>query len=134
MARYSRRLGPAANYELIGTATPIPGMSITRDWDDGELLLIARETILNGTGAQIGASFAFRVDGVQVPADVAQGTIPAGVPGTITDAQLITITKGTHTIDMISAGSAAAGDVVLQNGVSFIVIQLPLWDQDADIA
>lgn len=133
MPRYSRRLGPAANFELLATPQAVPGLSITRQWDEGELLILARVLILNGTAGTIGISFAILIDGVQIPQDVAQGQITAGNPSAFSDHALIPISGGIHTIHLVCTGSAVAGDVVLANGAILTVIQLPQWDQPDDI-
>lgn len=133
MARYSRRSGPAANFELTAVAQTIPGMTIERFYDDGELLVMATMRYFNGT-AGVGIFLPrILIDGIVYPPVSSREDTPSGFNSTHTFAHIFPITRGRHLIELQGIGSAAAGDHVVFDSAVLTVIQLPLWDRDIDI-
>lgn len=133
MARYSSRTGPPADQELVSAGAPLNGMSITRQFDAGELLILAWSRISNNAGAAAVYGLQTQLDGVTIGALGPVLNIPNATLGTVHAAFLVPITEGPHTLSLFMGGQIAAGDVAQQNGSRLIVIQLPLWDSDGDV-
>lgn len=133
MARYSRRTGPPADFELTAAFAQIPGLIIMRHFDDGELLVLFSAQLANGTFATVNAYVQIMLDGVEYPASRTAITVPTYLYSQLTATALIPISAGTHTISLEALGSADPGDFIPQALARLTVIQLPLWDSDADI-
>jgi len=133
MARYSRRRGPAADLALTLAGVEVTALTITRFFDEGELLLLFRCGIGNGTAGPITFRARLQIDGVNVSTLPPRNTIAAFLSGFLADAILAPVTAGIHTIRVMVEGSDIAGDILEQDTASLSVIQLPLWDTDADV-
>jgi len=134
MARYSRRSGPPANFELTATPTLITGLTLTRFFDEGELLISAQVEVGNATGVTITPFITVTVDGVTIPGIRGAPNIATGFRGAATLTTIVPIAAGMHTINVLGQGDAIAGDTAVANLAQLTVIQLPQWDQDTDIA
>jgi len=133
MARYSARTGPTANFELTAPFVTIPGFTITRSWDHGELFIAFGMTILNGTAAGFSHGARVLLDDQVVGPDNWVQRSSAGFQIVISGSLMTTIAAGAHLIELQADGAAAAGDVVQAGRCTLTVIQLPLWDTDVDI-
>lgn len=133
MARYSRRTGPAG---LFGVPTPftlIPGLTLTRFYDAGELFISYRSSFRSPGPTTPDAELAPFIDGIQAVVPAPKITIGAGTEMIIADAILITVAEGVHTIGLF-AGKAPPGGVFIDVGMAQLsVIQFPLWDSDEDV-
>jgi len=133
MARISRRIGPPANFEITGVDQLVPGMAVTRHFDDGEVLVLGQMQVLNGTAISRDPAIELSVDGVIDPNIFGQPNIPAGAAATCHLEAVIPISQGVHTIAMACIGTNTLGDVVFADHSVWTVIQLPQWDSEADI-
>jgi len=133
MARYSRREGPTAPFEITATLTAIPGISITRYYDEGELLILAQAAIDQEQATTTEYRVDVFVDGVSITSPAHLTQLGATAEETLTRIHLHPVTQGEHTIDLRIRGSGNVGDTVPAGGATLIVLQLPLWDSEADI-
>ena len=133
MARYSRIRGPASTFELTAADQLVPGFSITRHWDDGELLIIVASQYFNGTAAAISPFLTVFLDGAALIPNFGAGSVPAAASNTLVGYFLQPVTAGQHTLQLHATGGAAAGDLLLMASTEFTVIQLPSWDQEAEL-
>lgn len=133
MARYSRRTGPTVAFELTGAIAQIPGFQITRTWDEGELLILWAANVINATAGVVNANIFPVSEGLTVPVAPAVSAIPAGQRVHMSGHALLRVTGGTFGIGLFALGSAAAGDTIEADSAILTVIQLPVWDSDADI-
>jgi hypothetical protein len=130
MARYSRVGGPAIDSPLAAAFANIPGLSISRTWDDGPLILICTVGLVNGTPAPVDCAFAFAIDGApHYPQNYAV-RIPNGAGISLTHADVVAIAAGRRTIT-VQAQSTGDPLVVAEHDLcSLTVLQLPQWDDD----
>lgn len=133
MARISRRSGPVVDFELTNTLTLIPGFTITRSFDDGELLIAFSSTIDNATGALADSTVQVHIDGQDIGPFTQFENIPNGQRITHAATFIHPIAAGTHTIELRARGMAAVGDTVQDLRTYLTVIQLPRWDAEDDI-
>lgn len=133
MARYSRRSGPSVAFELTASLVLVPGMTITRFFDAGELLIAYNTRIDNGTVGDVDFVADIVIDGVSVQTNPPQHRIPAGGLGQLGNTFIASIDAGEHTIELRAGGAAAVGDNIPSDSTFLSVIQLPLWDQATDI-
>jgi len=133
MARWSQRIGPPTTFELTATPTIIPNLSITRRFDDGELLIFMSVHVDNALAATFERVFDLMIDGVAHPNILASITLPVGFGGGCFNAAIIPIAAGQHTIAIRGTGNAAVGDSLPANFSSLTVIQLPQWDDTQDL-
>ena len=133
MARYNRASGPPADFELTGSFQDITGLSITRNWDDGELFIAFVAQVNNTTLITVFTEVRVLIDGVvQNLLDISTFTL-AGQFNTLAASTIIPINQGPHTIKLQGFGDAVVGDLLFANFTSLSVIQLPLWDSDKGI-
>lgn len=133
MTRYSRRSGPAADFALGVTMQTVPGLSITRYYDNGELAILARAEVFNATAGVVNLELALFLDGTIINPTARVLALPANQSQFLHPDDLLPITEGQHTIELRAASSVGANTRVVQASARLIVIQLPLWDSDADI-
>lgn len=133
MARISRRRGPTANFELTATPTTLPGFTISRYFDDGELLIAFTITIDNTAASPITPNVNINLDGTSIIPGNFLDTLQAASRRTVSRILLEPITAGVHTIELQVSNGATAGELVLANTAELLVIQLPQWDSATDI-
>lgn len=133
MARYSRVRGPAADFELAVASARVTGMVIDRLWDDGELLVLYSSRVANVTAAAARLFVQIVLDGSVVLGSARSAEVVVNGEATLTGALLLPVAAGRHVIELFGSGVAAVGDVVQVNATSFVVIQLPLWDDPANL-
>ena len=133
MARYNRASGPPADFELTAAFQDVTGLSITRSWDDGEVLISFTTSISNGTGLLVETDVRVLIDGQVQNLLFQSTTTPAGQFNTLTATAFLPLSEGSHTIKLQAGGNAAVGDVLLAGFTNLTVIQLPLWDSQAGI-
>lgn len=133
MPRYSRRVGPAANFELTASFQPIPQLVVSRFFDDGELLIICKSRFLNGTVAVARVIVEITVDGSAIGHSRVVDDVPAADFGTFNPTAFWPISRGEHAIGLQASGVAAVGDLILAGGTVLAVIQLPLWERELDL-
>lgn len=133
MARYSRRRGPPDNLGLSAAYAEISELTITRFFDDGELLVAWRVVHLNGAAVAGLFEDDLQVDGISVTTVAPGRTIPSAHFGTLSDTILVPVTAGPHTIKLRARSSAGAGTTVEANGSHLTVVQLPQWDAPGDL-
>ena len=134
MARYSQRLGPAAPFELTASMQTITGLSITRFFDNGELLISYYAQLFNSTVIDPDGFYQVTLDGAVIPASQLNRVMWGN--STFTDVCktfLHSISAGVHTLAFQAQGTAAAGETIAANNALLTIVQLPLWDQDDDI-
>ncbi len=133
MARYSRIRGPSVSFELPAAVVLIPGMSITRQFDQGELLILYTARADNLTAAPTNFQLQLFLDGAATITPILLAQVPLGNSATLSGSALQPIDEGLHTIDLRAQGDAAVGDLVAARSAELIIIQLPLWDQAANL-
>ena len=133
MARYSRRVGPVASFQPTGTRQDIPGMFVTRFFDDGELLVSWGVRIFNGDAFPAGGDVEAQLDGVDVKVDPSSWNALASDRIYVSDCILVPISKGIHRIALTVSNFGSVGDVVTGNGAQLTLVQLPQWDSSQDI-
>ena len=133
MARYSRRRGPPADFELSGGAQIITGLSITRFWDHGEILLLVNLGYSNNIVGNAVVTINVALDGISPFLVVPQWSFTHTFFANLSLQTLIPTTEGVHTIDIIGTGNPVASDIILANKSTIVAIQLPLWDDPANI-
>lgn len=131
--RYSRRRGPAAIFELTAPFTLITGLTISRYWDEGELLISFHARTLNVCGFLSTFQLCPYLDGVAILAAPPAKDIPNGSDGSLSATILQPITQGPHTIQLFASGNAAPGDIIPIQYAELVVVQLGVWDSDRDI-
>lgn len=131
MARYSSRRGPNPAFDLLVTEETIPGLTITRHWDEGELLILGQASINNNSAADRNYYIAIRVDGAG--AGSAYGLIHNANGEGLACHACLKITKGEHTISLNAKGTGNPIERINIGAATLTVIQLPIWDQDTDI-
>ena len=131
MARLYRRRGPDADFELTAVFQTIPGLSVAALFDEGEILVLGRLRVTNGTGGTISLTTRIQYDGVDQPPVSYAGQIGAGGSEGYTDCAVVQNAGGQHTLRLQAQGDAAAGDVVLANSAELTVIQLPVWSPES---
>lgn len=134
MARYSRRTGPPTNFTLNAPSTLIPGLTLTRFFDHGEILIMAQALAKNTIAQTANILMTTELNGVELLPTQVFVRPPADTLITLTSHILIAITKGTHTIRLTAAGQFTPTGHILAGRATLTVIQLPQWDTDADIA
>lgn len=133
MARYSRRRGPAADFELTAVAQAIPGFDILRSFGRGTLQFLFSGVFLNAGIGVVTIVGGFLVDGGSLfPVGYSQVFAP-GIRGVISFGSLQPIDPGSHLLQVFLIGDAAVGEVVLADRSEFYVVELPEWDRDTDL-
>lgn len=133
MARYSRRIGPAGDFELIASRVLVPGMFVQRHYGRGALLICGHVQIVNGSAVGIEAVLEILLDGVAVGPETMAHDLVAGADGMMAFSFLEPVSPGLHRIELFASGVADVGDVVWRRGSSLVVVELPKWDQDNDL-
>ncbi|KKN15102.1 hypothetical protein LCGC14_0989510 [marine sediment metagenome] len=133
MARYSRRRGPAVDFEMTDVFTLIPGMVIERSYGRGILLITGHVRLKNTTVAVAVANLKLQFDRVFISVQYLVQSVGVNENAVISFSFLQAIDPGVHTIELFALGVVAVGDRVLVGGSELIVIELPAWDQDDDI-
>jgi hypothetical protein len=133
MARYSRVQGPIADFDVGGSLAQIPGIAINRFWDDGELLILFSSTYTNASGAAALPFWRLFLDAIAISGNYVAPSIPNGGIYTMTGHLFTTLAQGPHAIALQAAGAAAANDFITANATQLTVIQLPLWDDPANL-
>lgn len=138
MARISQRLGPSVDYFFVqaGVQEPIPGLTITRFFDEGELLVLYACTVNNENVAETEFRLKPRVDGQSLAGDSFMGMaerVPQGEAVTISGSFIKSIAAGVHTIALFCQASNVPNARVLDLRTVLTVIQLPQWDQPTDV-
>ncbi len=133
MARYSRRRGPLANFELTATFVTVTGFTIRRSFGRGVLDLSMTARCLNGTGATVIINTRFLLDGVVAGPGRTGISVPAAARGTVALRALVALTQGFHVVECQVIGGAAAGDVVEADSAEFVCVEIPVWDSDEDL-
>lgn len=134
MARISRRTGPTVGFAIPEVFTLIPGLSVTRLFDDGELLILI--SALPDNGGVSASDFQIRatVDGQALtPGRFSTQLLPGENP-TVTGFYLHPINAGIHTINLECLEDVNTGSTILADLSTLIVIQLPTWDQADDLS
>src|SRR3972149_5662392 len=108
MARYSRRRGPTAQFELTAAFQTIPQLTITREWDDGEVLILFRHRYNNTIAAQTVFQRQPLLDGAAAVGAIMRTNVPANSNLTTADFWFLPLTAGPHTIALQASGDAAA--------------------------
>lgn len=135
MSRYSRVRGPTFDFELTGVVQTITGMRIARHFDDGELLIHYHATILNLTSPAVAVNFILQLllDGATLTNRSAILKVANGDQATLGATALESIAAGFHTLQLQAQGHGNVGDVVRAFTAHLIAIQLPLWDDPANL-
>lgn len=133
MARYSRRRGPPADFELTTAPQLIPGLTLTRFFDDGELLVSYGIQIRNASGGTRAIRPQLRLDGTNIYLGIIDEVVQSGTRIYITESIILPIVIGQHTIEVFCAGTDVVGDVASIDACHLTVIQLPHWDQSTDV-
>jgi len=134
VARLSRRRGPTANFALDGTFRTITGLSISRAFDDGELVILARAQVRNDSGVVQLQHCRLVLDGVEIPNSPTLVLADAvELLASLSTYALQAIAAGPHTIELQARQAAGATNVILANTGELAVIQLPVWDTTDDL-
>ncbi len=133
MARYSRIRGPNPAFEVTAANPIVPGMIITRYWDDGEILIILSSEYQNVSGAASTCTYILVLDGVAIGPAFSTPSVPNGGELMTSAHRFAPVQAGNHEIRIQVSGAAAAGDVLTLDGTELTVIQLPLWDDSAQL-
>lgn len=133
MARYSRRRGPTANYDMTGSFALVPGMTISRSFGRGTLLVCGHLRFSCIIVAGSLARFQAFLDGAGLGGSFGAITLANNDFRTGGFCILEPILPGLHTIELRVRGDAAAGDLVDAGSAELVVIELPEWDEDDDL-
>lgn len=133
MARYSRRRGPVANFALTTTDQLIPGLTVTRAFDNGELLILAHARFDTDSGVTNPNRLSIYINGVQETHPFIEHHVQALQRAMLSLHHIVPTSRGTHTIDLRASSRTPAGDVLIRNTAELVVIQLPRWDQEDDL-
>lgn len=133
MARYSRIIGPALDYTVTAVETVIPGFSVTREWDDGELLLLVSSRIAGSVLSSERMQLRPRID--LDPATALNYILDTEttLDTTFAFATLLQMTAGRHTIDLTAVRVDPVAFTIRGGRTELILIQLPLWDSVANL-
>ena len=126
MARYSRRRKSAFTFTLPGSFATITDMSITRVWDDGELLILAKARMRNDSLVTAQVDIRVVIDGIAVSPIGPGATIVAGATASVADVILQPNNAGAHTIALEGQSTVTPDVIVLGASAQLIVIQLQI--------
>lgn len=131
MARYSRVRGPATNFQVPTSPIVIPGISLTRTFGDGTLIIAATVSVISLNPTPMAYNFHPVLDGVRfLDTAFGQWSLEPGQFQAGSWWVLQPISRGQHTLEVhISAGTASTLRVSA-DGTEFSVIELPEWDRD----
>ncbi|MFQ5986640.1 MAG: hypothetical protein ACE5KQ_04720 [Thermoplasmata archaeon] len=113
--------------------TAIPGLTVTRFFDAGELWASGSFSVFNATGAPSNFEGMILLDGAEVLSNRPSTSVPNNSFGHFSFGLILPISRGVHTIALAARGRAPVGDTVDLNSGVFTVIQLPRWDQEDDL-
>lgn len=133
MARYSQVIGPAADFIIPISPLTIPGMTINRFWDDGELLIAYTIQRLNASAVLQTAILTILIDNSPLTPHNPFWDVPAGGAGNIAGTGIFPITSAYHRVSIFIQGSGDPADIIFAQGTTLTVIQLPLWDSPSGI-
>lgn len=131
--RYSSRAGPAGAWTLPLTYTLIPGLTITRYWDNGPLLIAWTAATTNAAATLQQHAVRVYLDGSQVPQAYSRATCINGDSISQSGATIVDPGIGTHTIELRALGPGDATNTAQANGSRLTAIQLPHWDNTGDL-
>jgi len=132
MARYSRRRGPAADFELTAASLLIPGLTVTRNFGRGTLLYMFSGTVFNGTAGTVNFQAQVLVDETGSGVLNFLDGVAAGLFSLFSFSGIMPVDPGLHTVEVRMFGVAGVGDIVVQDRSVLSVIELPEWDRDDD--
>ncbi len=130
MARNSRVRGPTGIFTMPVPFTPVTGMSISRPWDDGPILLLARARMSNAGAASVNFCLQIWEDGTSISGVPMCQDIPAGSAAVIAHGHLHLPSAGAHTYQLAGSADGAATSRLVAGGAELIAIQFPRWDQE----
>lgn len=131
MPRYAQIHGPDSNFDLLGTLTIIPGMSITKFFGAGPVLAQWWATVDNATGGNTTFELELRRNNVAQMRNPQQISIPLNTPfTTLAGCWLFEPLTGLHTFSLLGRGTAGAGDSVLKQSAVLTLVELPHWAPD----
>lgn len=133
MARYSRRRGPEFDFALSTAPTRVPGMTITRFFDEGELLILAHARIREDAALANQVLLIPVLDGARLYQATHASSLVASGNLTMALTFLSPIAAGIHTLELQASVIAATAAALLADSAELVAIQLPSWDSDADI-
>lgn len=138
MARMSQRIGPTADYSFVQANVQelIPGMTITRFFDEGELLILYTSNLENGGVPEASFRLRARVDGQSPALDVFHARASRVMQGqavALSGAYIKRIASGIHTIQLTCEVDVVPDTTARESRSSLVVIQLPQWDSAADV-
>lgn len=131
MSRWSRIRGPDLDIELTASFVLIPGFSITRTFGLGNLFASYSSVMVNNTAGTATIFLAVFLDGVEILSSRQEHTLPTGsFVGSLSWCDILGFNQGRHTLDLRGSGAAAAGDEMIRDRTTLLVVELPPWDQD----
>ncbi len=134
VARLSRRRGPTADFTLTGIFQTITGLSVTRAFDEGELVIIGRARARNTEGVDQLERSRLTLDGTEIPNTETLVLAGAAIAlATLSTHALQAIAAGEHTIALQARTDGGPGHSILANTAELSVIQLPVWDTTDDL-
>lgn len=113
---------------------PIPGMSLTAPFDDGEVLLNTLIIVTNEPGglATILGGW-IRIDGEPVPTNHPRAPVGANITASQTFGLMRRLTAGVHTIDLVLADIGGAGILNAIPNSMLTIVQFPRWAPEQNI-
>lgn len=133
MARYSRRRGPASDFELTDSLALIPGFVIDRQFGNGTLLISGQLLVLNSTAVAGSVELAVLIDGAQINPVNLRLNYRKDENAVLGFNFLQPVSPGFHSVELQAFGVLPGGDVVVAGGAEFVVVELPEWDTDGDL-
>jgi len=133
VARVSRKVGPDATFNFLGTDQDIPQCAVTREFGDGFLLILLTLRVNNIVAAATIFEIQLHLDGVALEGSTFSQSLVAGGRGTITIHAMQRVRPGLHTI--LARGRCTVsndGQMNVNRGV-LTVIELPLVEVVGDL-
>lgn len=134
MARYNRQKGPPVDTATTNVNTPIPGLTLTRWFDNGEALVLYNSGVLAGAAIPTNVVTQLFLDGTNVLSMQDNRVPTANIQHTHHAHDFLPLTEGFHTFEVQIAHNGANALTIMANRSALAVVQLPVWDQAANVA
>lgn len=126
MSRSIRIRGPAGPFDVPDLLSPfatIPGFTVTRSFDDGDLVILLSIYTSNGAAGGDRLTIAVRIDGTRIPIGAPDHFVPGSQVNIITLNYAQPLAAGTHTIDVQVQGGLGTALNIPNGRTELIILQ-----------
>lgn len=133
MARFTTIRGPAVSFQPGGGIATIPGLSVTRHFQGGPVLILFTCMVENFTGILQNLTLDLTLDATRISGFAYLNEVSNNHRVLPNLHHMILIPCGTHTIAARANGPNSADFLIIADNAYFTIIELPEWDQDDQV-